>query len=292
MLLRHPFFIIIRPLNVAIAGFSILLAASLVQPFTFSSSVLFAIVSGMLITAGANVINDIFDIDIDRVNKPNRILPAGHMTTQTAWTFTIFLFVCGLIFSKFINFTIFIIALSTSFILIIYSAWLKTKPLIGNLAVSLSAGLAFLYGTLAASHGSNFASESSTFYNNWRVGIFPAVFSFLFHFGREVIKDIEDQIGDQSVGARTLPLAYGLRSAQITVSCTFVILAGVIIVPYHLGIYNTLYILCVSVGIYPIIFYCLIQVWRNPLPKKMHSLSLLLKVGMLVGLAAIYLGQI
>ena len=69
-------FIIIRPLNVAIAGLSILVAASLVQPFHFSLPVACAILSTMLITGGANVINDFFDLAIDRINRPERIFPA------------------------------------------------------------------------------------------------------------------------------------------------------------------------------------------------------------------------
>jgi geranylgeranylglycerol-phosphate geranylgeranyltransferase len=276
-------FMITRPLNVAIAGLSILVAAVLAapaatRPFHFTLPIVGAIVSGMLIAAGANVVNDCFDVEIDRINRPQRILPSGRLTLRTAQIMTIFLFACGNFFSIFINAIAAMIAIATSFLLFFYSWKLKRQPLSGNFAVSLATALAFIYGAMAAPAG------------DWRAGIFPALFAFLFHFGREVIKDIEDQVGDRALRARTLPLAYGVHAAQIAGTTAFALLCFLTVVPFYLGIYGATYLWIILLGVDPILIWAVYGLWKNPAPRYMRQISAALKTGMLVGLAAIYFG--
>jgi len=289
-------FIIIRPLNVAIAGLSILVAASLVQPFHFTPPIVCAILSTMLITAGANVINDFFDIEIDRINRPQRILPAGRLTPAAAKTFAIFLFACGNFFSIFINTAAALIAVATSLLLIVYSWKLKRLPLSGNLAVSISTALAFVYAALAAEVGlakmiTDAIHTTKTWAGDWRAGVFPAVFAFLLHFGREVIKDIEDQSGDRVAQARTLPLAYGLHAAQIAATIALVLLLIVTLVPAGLALYNQTYLWIILFGVDPVVIFAVYRLWKNPTPSRLRQISAALKANMLVGLAAIYFGQ-
>jgi len=275
------FLSIVRPLNVFIAGLSIALAAALVEARLFCASVACAVISGMFITAGANVINDICDVAIDRINKPQRILPSGRMSVQTARIYTIILLACGVIFSIFANIFAALIAASCAFLVIVYSVWLKRRPLIGNLVVSLVSALAFIFGTFAA------CTETL----QWRVGIFPALFAFLFHFGREVVKDIEDRHGDEAVNARTLPLAYGLRAAQITATLAFTTLAIAVLLPFQSGFYQQPYLWIILLGVYPVLIFAMWQVWRNPQVQPMRLTSNLLKADMLIGLLAIWLGS-
>jgi len=291
-------FLIIRPLNVAISGLSILVAAILaapagVPPFYFTTPVVGAIISGMFITAGANVINDLCDIDIDRLNRPQRILPSGRLASQTAKILTIFLFACGNFFSIFINKIAALIAAGTSLLLLVYSWKLKRQPLLGNLAVSLAAALAFIYGAVAA-HGGEMREGIAGLNageGDWRAGIFPALLAFLFHFGREVIKDIEDQIGDHAMQARTLPLACGIHAAQIAATIAFVLLLAATCAPFHFGIYGPAYLWIILPGVHPVLIITIYWLWKNPTPPRMRQLSAVLKADMLVGLAAIYWGK-
>ena len=284
-------------MNVLIAGLSILVAAILAQPFYFLWPVTFAIISGMLIAAGANAVNDWCDLDIDRINRPERILPSGRLTPKAARSFAIFLFACGNFFSIFINTAAASIAVATSLLLIVYSLSLKRRPLLGNLAVSLATASAFIYGALAAHAGLSRppSPEPIAAFNawnfDWRAGIFPAGFSFLFHFGREVIKDIEDQAGDRAGDARTLPLAYGLNAAQIAATIAFVLLLLATIVPFYLGIYSKTYLWIVLLGVDPVLLAVLYFLWTQPVPQRMRQMSAALKADMLVGLAAIYFGR-
>ena len=286
-------FIIIRPLNVAIAGLSILVAASLVQPFHFSLPVACAILSTMLITGGANVINDFFDLAIDRINRPERILPAGRLRPAAAKNYAIILFACGNFFSIFINVIAVLIAVSTSFLLLVYSWKLKRLPLSGNLAVSLATALAFIYATWAAESGLLHMqiARSGVTMQGWRAGIFPAVFAFLMHLGREIIKDLEDQAGDRAVQARTLPLAYGLTAAQIAATLALVLLVIATFIPAGLRLYNPNYFWIILFGVDPIVLFALYMLWKNPTPPRLRQISIALKANMLLGLAAIYFGQ-
>ena len=286
-------FIIIRPLNVAIAGLSILVAASLVQPFHFSLPVACAILSTMLITGGANVINDFFDLAIDRINRPERILPAGRLRPAAAKNYAIILFACGNFFSIFINVIAVLIAVSTSFLLLVYSWKLKRLPLSGNLAVSLATALAFIYAAWAAESGLLHMqiARSGVTMQGWRAGIFPAVFAFLMHLGREIIKDLEDQAGDRAVQARTLPLAYGLAAAQIAATLALVLLVIATFIPAGLRLYNPNYFWIILFGVDPIVLFALYMLWKNPTPPRLRQISIALKANMLLGLAAIYFGQ-
>jgi geranylgeranylglycerol-phosphate geranylgeranyltransferase len=291
-------FIITRPLNVLIAGLSIFAAATLVEPFKFTLPVVWAMLSTMLITAGANVINDWCDLDIDRINRPQRMLPSGRLSSSTALRFTIFLFACGIFFSIFINETATAIAVVCSMVLIVYSLWLKRQPLSGNLAVSVITAAAFLYGAYAAQIGSlpvrggpDVFIDLHTWHRDWRAGIFPAVFAFFLHFGREVIKDIEDQMGDKAVQARTLPLAHGLGVAQSAATIAFILLAMATCVPFYLGLYGKVYLWIILLGVDSVLFFAVYFLWKQPAPHRMRQISAALKADMLVGLAAIYFGR-
>jgi geranylgeranylglycerol-phosphate geranylgeranyltransferase len=304
----YSFFLIIRPLNVAIAGLAIFVAAALVEPFRFTFAVASAMISGMLITAGANVVNDLCDLDIDRINRPQRVLPSGRLTPAAAQAHAIFLLACGNFFSIFINAAAAAIAIGSTALLIVYSFWLKRQPLTGNLAVSLVTALAFIYGALAAHSGlsarslapgeigemnfmNEMATRASAWHRDWRAGVFPAVFSFLFHFGREVIKDIEDQAGDRAMQARTLPLVHGLTAAQAAATAAFVTLILATLLPFYLGIYDETYLWIVVAGVDLVLVASIYFLWKNPAPARMRQLSAVLKVDMLVGLAAIYFGR-
>src|SRR5262245_54033058 len=188
---------ITRPLNVALTVLSLVLAAALVNTFMACQTVFCALFSGMCIAAGANVINDICDLDIDRINKPQRVLPAGRMSVRAAQRYTIILFACGIIFSIFINLPAMFIACGSTIVVIAYSFRLNRQPLIGNFAVSLTTALAFIYAALAACPDPHETRSLVLAPNGWEAGVFPALLEFLFHDGREIVKDIEDQIGDR-----------------------------------------------------------------------------------------------
>jgi 4-hydroxybenzoate polyprenyltransferase len=126
---------------------------------------------------------------------------------------------------------------------------------------------------------------------DWRAGVAPGVFAFLIHFGREIIKDIEDRLGDAQGRARTLPIVYGLSTARAAASGALVTLLVGTIVPRALDLYNDTYLFIILAGVFPVVLYTLRQMWKDPSIECMRRLSAILKADMLVGLAAIYFGR-
>jgi geranylgeranylglycerol-phosphate geranylgeranyltransferase len=226
--------------------------------------------------AGSNTINDYFDLEIDRVNRPDRPLAAGKLTPQQAWNIAWIEFSVGLLLSLFINLTAFLIALIVSCIIFLYSFRLKRRPLIGNLAVSFSTAMAFVYGGAAVNR------PGETF--------IPAVLAFFFHFGREIIKDLQDQEGDARGEARTFPLVFGEMASVKLTTMIFLILSIILFIPFISGWYGIAYFIVIVLGVYPVVFYVIFSMWKNRSPKNLGFLSNLLKADMLIGLLAIYLG--
>ncbi len=268
---------ITRPANCAIGGLSIFIAAAIAVPHPIWPQVWFAALSGILITAAANVINDWFDVEIDRINRPDRVLPSEKLSLNAALWWSIILFAAGVFFSIFVTVLGTAIAALSSILLIFYSAKLKRTAFWGNLAVSLVTGAAFIYGASAA--------------GDWRAGVIPAIFAALFHFGREVLKDLEDVAGDAALAAQTIPIRYGRRSAMIIITCVYILLIVTTIIPFATGIYNLNYLLVVLPGVGGVLLGVIFILWTQRENANLRLLSQILKADMLVGLLAIYLGQ-
>lgn len=232
--------------------------------------------SAGLIAAAANSINDYFDIDIDRINRPGRPLPAGIISPQAALTTAGIEYLLGNLLAVMISSAQLAIALVFSLLTIAYSAYLKRTVLWGNLAVSITTAAAFIYGALAV--------------GNIMAGIWPAIFAGLFHFGREILKDVQDIRGDRQYRANTLPVRHGQRPAILLVRLVFILLIFLLWYAHAAGYYGKPYLYVVVAGIYPVLAYVLISMQMNQTPARLGLLSNILKADMLVGLLAIYLG--
>lgn len=273
----YDFIRITRPLNLVLGVLSIAVGAVITGVTEPRIKVLLACVSGAMIVAAGNVINDYFDLEIDRVNKPFRPLPSGELRPQTALFFAIILFALGIFLSIFINFNAVLVAIFTAVGLFAYSAILKRKILVGNVAVSLFAALAFVYGAISV--------------DRWDKALIPAGLAFLFHLGREIIKDVEDQAADKSRASQTLPIRYGRCFAFTVITFVFASLIVFTLVPYWFDIYGKRYFWTVLVGVDLVIVVAVAVMWARPQPESLRRISAVLKVDMLVGLLAVFLGQ-
>jgi len=274
--LFHALIILSRPVNVLIAFLTIIVAAKLAGGLDPIGNVFLAAISASLIMVGANVINDYYDIEIDKVNKPSRPLATGQISGKQALAYCVVVFFIALLCAAFINLQMFLIAFIFSLLLIFYSYRLKRTILWGNLLVSLTTAMAFVYGGGAVNH--------------YQETFFPAGFAFFFHLGREILKDIQDIEGDTRAGAITFPIKYGVQKSLILIMIDFILLVILTVIPYIFKIYSGIYFLIICVGIYPILIYVLHSFFKNPKPERIGFLSNLLKADMIIGLLAIYLG--
>lgn len=270
-------FSLTRPVNVLIGMLSIFIGALITGTIQPLQQVLLACFSGGIIAGAANAINDYFDLEIDRINRPDRPLPVGKVTPAAANTFSLLLFGLGVLLGALVNLPAFFIALFSAILLYLYSARLKRTLLWGNLSVSLATALAFIYGGVAV--------------NRFYESLIPAGFSFLFHLGREIIKDTQDVAGDAANNAVTLPIKSGTKVALFVATGIYVFLIFMTLLPWFFEIYGFYYLLTVFFGVDLVILVMLVSIWRNPSPKNLGRMSNLLKADMLVGLVAIFLGK-
>ncbi len=193
---------IIRPANAAAAGLAAIVAY-LIATGTLVPEVLLPFFVVVLVTAAGNVINDYYDVEIDRVNRPDRPIPSGQVSLPAARAFAVTLFLAGILVCICTNAVCLLIAVFNSFLLIAYAARLKRLPFIGNIAVSYLAGSMFLFG------GAFSGPEGI-------IHVLPfAVMTFFAMLARELIKDAEDVEGDRASGAVTIPIRYGIRVTAV-----------------------------------------------------------------------------
>ncbi|MCB0833206.1 MAG: geranylgeranylglycerol-phosphate geranylgeranyltransferase [Bacteroidetes bacterium] len=268
-----------RPVNACIAGASVLLIPAISgKPWnpTLIGMSATAALAVMLIGAGGNVINDYYDVETDRINKPSRPLASGRVSRQSAFWEWLILSVSGVLLAGFQGRLCLGIAMVAVLALWVYSLKLKRTLLIGNAVVSLVAGMSFIYAGAAVEYLS--------------MAWIPAVFAALFHFGREILKDIEDTEGDQAIGASTLPLVKGMAFSKGVATCVFFVLLVLTVVPYLTGRFGEKYLAIIIGLFFPIILFTLISLWRNSTKPNLHRLNNILKLAMIIGLFSIWVG--
>ncbi len=268
---------LVRPVNCLIVAGSVLVGGLLAGAGNWGMVVL-ASISALLIAGGGYSINDYFDYEIDSVNRPFRPIPSGRVTRRGARNLSLLLLLAGVSLAVPIGPLAILIAGSTSLLLYFYSFSLKRQGLVGNLAVSLVTGLAFLYGAVAGGEPLG--------------GAIPFVFAFLFHLGREILKDIEDADGDRAAGARTIPVRWGTPVAFRVTWGIFLLLIALTPLPWFLGIYGLFYLVAVLPGVDLILVLLLTWLRAGVFERRLMRVNQLLKADMLVGLFALYLGRV
>jgi geranylgeranylglycerol-phosphate geranylgeranyltransferase len=238
---------------------------------------LLAGLSGALVNAGGNIINDYFDIEIDKINRPDRPLPSGKMSLKNALSLYIYITLFAFVIVYEINILAFSIVVVTSVAMFLYSYKLKGIPLVGNIVVSFFTGLAFLFGSVVA--------------GNIYCGIIPAVFAFLISLMRELVKDIEDIEGDKSVHISSYPIKFGVDNSVKLISAIGVILIISTTIPLLMKIYNWYYFIFVSLFVNGILVFVIRELKNNTSKSALKRVSYLLKLGMVFGVIAIFIGS-
>ena len=270
--------IITRPINSCVAGLAAIVAylidTGTVIPETL---LLFAVVA--LITAGGNVINDLFDAKIDEINRPFRPIPSGKVSRGAARGFATTLFLAGILVSFFTNSLCIGIAIINSLLLIAYAAKLKSTPLIGNIAVAYLSSSIFIFGGA---------------FNGWTglIHIVPiAVITFFAMVSRELLKDAEDIEGDVAGGADTVPIRIGIeKTAEFALIVTFFAVAVSFIPYFWWGVWYLAGIIVVDVIIIFAAFRGLHCETSSCL--KASNASSLLKAGMFASLVVFTLSAV
>ena len=262
---------ITRPQNCLIALASVLMGGWL-GVHGLPAPLWIAALSAAAVMAGGNALNDLWDLDTDRVNHPLRPLPSNRLTPRAAAVECVVLMAVGLGLSLFLPPAAIATAVIACGCLALYNRRLKHVPLAGNLTVSLLCGMAFFYGGFATGSPGSAAV--------------PALFAALYHLGREILKDAQDIPGDRIGPGGTLPLRWGpARSCRVAAGA-YALLILLTPVPYVLGLYGPPYLILVSL-LDALLVGLMILVLRAPDTRRLRRVNEFLKAGMVLGLLAI-----
>ncbi|MEN7548898.1 geranylgeranylglycerol-phosphate geranylgeranyltransferase [Rapidithrix thailandica] len=191
------------------------------------------LVSVSCVVAGGYIINDYYDIKIDTVNDPQKVVIGQRLRRRKALAAHLLFTLSGFFISLLLNWKLAAINLFAIFWLWLYSNQLKRMPFVGNFTVaSLTALVVFVVGIYFKS-------------TNYLVYIF-GFFAFYISLIREIIKDMETLRGDMHFGLKTLPVVWGIRKTK-TVLYTILLAFIITTVPLLLLIGNPtldIYFLC------------------------------------------------
>jgi geranylgeranylglycerol-phosphate geranylgeranyltransferase len=196
-------------------------------------------ISGFLsvfsISASILVLNDYFDVETDKVNAPHRPIPSGSVSPFEALLLSIFLLVIGLILSYSISITALLISIGLVIIGFLYNRKFKKSGLLGNLMVSFSVGMTFIYG--GASIGLPF---------NKTVLLFAAI-AALIDLGEEIAADAMDIKGDLLINSNSLAIKFGKDNALKLSGFIFLFVILLTLVPFIKDWFSIIYLIPISI---------------------------------------------
>lgn len=268
---------ITRPFNCLMAGIAVLVGALIASKTLFPGEILLAVVAASLICGAGNVINDYFDVGIDRINNPQRAIPSGRISPKAAYFHALMLFLFGNVFAAFINLYAILLALFNSVLLYLYAWKIKRRGGIGkNITISYLVASLVIFGGIAA--------------GNPGITILLAVLAGLVNTGREVVKDIEDLKGDRKL-AETLPKHIGPRKASL-VAALFIMSAVVVSpLPYTMDILGIRYLAALVLADLVFVYSAAVLI-RDSSHSSAKKTQRLIKSGMLLGLIAFLVGSL
>ncbi len=192
--------------------------------------------ASLCIAAAGYIINDYFDINIDEINKPHRMVVDKVINRRWAIAWHFMLSLIGLILTilalpflqkwYLILANIFCVAL-----LWFYSTSFKRKILIGNIVISLLTAWSILIIFFSkVSLADAFGIGDHAHYKFFRLAVLYAGFAFISSLIREAIKDMEDMPGDAKNGCRTMPIVWGINATKVYVAVWLIVLLALLII--------------------------------------------------------------
>jgi geranylgeranylglycerol-phosphate geranylgeranyltransferase len=238
---------LMRPGNCIMALIAILIGFAISNGSNYSIAAMAAL-SGFLICAGGQAINDYFDAKIDAKLSKNRPIPSGRVTEKEALWFAIDLFILGNFLAYSINPLAMNIALGFTFLLIIYPVFMNKIKYLGNFIVAGGTAITFVFGSVATG------------------GIAPlvmalAISAFFANIAREITKDIEDTKKDENV-KRTLPMVVGINTSKLFVITYYLLAITAGLATYILFLLSAFYLVFVLLSS-AVFIYSILLLYKN-----------------------------
>jgi len=231
---------------------------------------LMVLATSTAIIAGAGyIINDYYDIKIDLINKPARVVIGKDIARRYALLFHSTLSFFGVALGFLLGWRMGFIHLLSSFILWWYSNSLKRQPFIGNFMVALLTGLSMLLVNVLYNVNNSFV-------------IIYSLFAFFMTLVREIIKDMEDLKGDNTFGCKTLPIIWGIRKTKGLVYLLLILFSALVL--FINTVYTQMPFYYFLIFLFAPLTFFLVGLVRADTKKDFYTLSQWCKVIMVLGI--------
>jgi len=270
-----------RPLNTVIVGCAVLLGMWLTGFASLSAcrggaTVLNAallILAAMAAAAYGNAVNDVLDVETDRVSHPNRPLASGALSVDAAAVFAAALAALSLALATAASTFHAVAALMPLTLLTMYSLYIKRTRIVGNVIVAALTAYALLFGGLPHPYT--------------KILFAPALSAFLLNFCRELVKDVQDAEGDRAAGFKTSANLPYPAIRRLLMSAGVAALAAMWIPSLVLGDFGMVYNSVCTAAVLPLHAAWMMLALRSDFDKYVGRIGGLLKAEMVAGLAAL-----
>lgn len=228
---------------------------------------------GLFLSSSAMIFNDYFDLEVDRINSPQRPLPSGRVTPAEAIIFGILTALIALLMALLIHPSVFGLCLLLWLMGFLYNWKLKAAGLWGNLIVSANVAMTFILGGVSAGQ-----------ITNPLVWVFGSI-AFVFDLAEEIAGDAMDMQGDQERGSHSIAIRYGRQVALRISASLFTVMVGLTFVPIFLGEDGLEYILPIAI-MDGIVLYFTRKLLRSQTPQQGRQAMRVMYLSATLGLAA------
>ncbi len=264
------------------------LAIPTFQPDYFNASFYLLVLASVFISAAGYIINDYFDVQIDAINKPKKLIIGKKFKRRWAIVAHLGLSLAGLLLSFYVSIVtrslwIGIGNFACIILLWVYSVSLKRSLLLGNIAIAiLTAWVIIVIYFFVEKAG----FEISGIHKLFKFTLLYSAFAFIVTIIREVIKDIEDMDGDREYNSKTLPIAWGVPVAKIFTAVWIVVCIGLLLAvqlyAFQLSLWYIIMYSLIAL-VFPL-FWLLYKLYIAKQSEDYHRMSRIIKFIMLAGI--------
>ena len=253
----------------------------------------------VLIAAGGYVINDYFDVKIDRINRPDELIVTRSVSKPAAMRLSVILsgvgVVCGVVVAGLLrSLTLGILFVAVPGLLWFYSSSYKRLFMVGNLTIALLAGLTPLMVGMTNVAMLELRYETILPYTTlphdlyaWLGGF--ALFAFLLTWIREIVKDLQDQMGDRELECHSMPVVWGETWTKVFVTALIVLTLAVVVqlwwnvLPFPVS-WTSLSTRYIVLGVVIPLLGALWLLWAAKIPSDYKTCQQVVKLTMLLGM--------
>jgi len=254
------------------------------------------VMASLCIAAAGYIINDYFDLNIDRINKPEKLVVEKIIKRRWAILWHLALSGIGILLSFYVgwkndyNLLLGFGNILCVSLLWVYSTTFKKKLLSGNIIISLLTGWVVLVLYVAEMDRFFYTANNPNLTNAiskiFKLSFLYGGFAFIISLIREAIKDIEDMPGDAKYGGRTMPIVWGVNVSKTFIATWLIVLIGALVILLIYVLPNRWWesIAYVVVLILLPLLYIFLQLFKAQRKEQFHRLSNWVKFVMLTGI--------